>query len=424
MLALSDFRALQHRKRQSLTGIVVSSTVLIAALVGRFVPPLKDALSGPPRYMEVFSDLMARQIANTTRNEYPVLVSRAENADCRSVNEGHTSDDDDAYYVLTFSEQSRSVCLTVYGALPQDSKAAGITLTLGSARNYGREFKTRVRAVPLHRSLTVLSPEYLSLLHWRVKVDPKANVKAGAAQRITSPSAQISFADASLNFQDIRAEVAKRHTFVNQVLVAVVFASGVFILLLLWRLRRLYGESDRLCRSLGPELPIRIFLMRDLFLVGQETESEYQQKRQESLAHARLEHIIQREREEATRRLHGVLDSTQEESTRLRIQAALGSGSLDDMQAVLDELQPQVSQKTPEERLRLLLESLKDYASENEVREVETEALSALRGQGFRQAREVVIHFHEQFRARCRQLLEEGVRSTESAANSSGNTDR
>ncbi len=192
MTALSNFRVFQHRKRQSLTGIVVTGAVLIAALVGRLVPPLNDALSGQPRYMEAFADLMGRQIANTTRQEYPVLVSQAENADCRTV-EGRTSDYDDAYYVLTFSEQARSVCLTVYGALPQNSKAPGITLSPGSARNYGRDFKTPVRTVPLHRSLTVLSPEYLALLHWRAKVDPKANVRAGAAQRVTSPSAQISF---------------------------------------------------------------------------------------------------------------------------------------------------------------------------------------------------------------------------------------
>ncbi len=387
----------------------MTGAVLIAAFAGRFVPPLNDLISGPPRYMEAFASLVGRQIADTTRGEYAVLVSQAENVDCHGVNEGHTSDYDDAYYVLTFSEQSRSVCLTVYGALPQDSKAPGITLRPGATRNYGREFASTVRAVPLHRSLTVLSPEYLALLHWRVKVDPKANVRAGAAQRVTSPSAQISFADASLNFADIRAEVAKRHTFTNQSLVAVVFAGSAFILLLLWRLRRLFGESARLCRSFGSELPIKSFLMRDLFLVGQEAESEYQRKRQESLAHARLEHILQREREEATRRLHGLLESTQEESTRLRIQAAVGSGSLDEMQALLEELQPQVSQKTPEERLRLLLESLKDYASEEEVREAETEAFSALRQQGFRQARETVIRFHDQFRARYRQFVEENL---------------
>ncbi len=249
-------------------------------------------------------------------------------------------------------------------------------------RNYGREFKAPVRAVPLHRSLTVLSPEYLSLPHWRAKVDPKANVRAGAAQRITSPSAQISFADASMNFEDIRTEVAKRHTFLNQILAPVAFASSAFMPLFLWRLRRLYGEAARLCRSFGFALPI-IFLTRDLLLVGQEAESEYQRKRQESLAHARLEHIIQRETEDATRRLHGLLASAQEESIRIRIQAALGSGTLDDMQAVLDELQPQVSQKTPEERLRLLLESLKEYASEDEVRQAKRRCSARCGSKGF-----------------------------------------
>lgn len=77
------------------------------------------------------------------------------------------------------------------------------------------------------------------------------------------------------------------------------------------------------------------------------------------------------------------------------------------MQALLDELQPPSSQKTPEERLQLLLESLKDYASEDELREAQTEAFSALEEHGFRQARETVVRFQEQFRARYKQLIEE-----------------
>lgn len=386
--------------------MVGAGVMLIVSLAVRFVPPINDALSGEPRYIEAFADLMGRQIADTTRGEYPVLVSQAENADCRSVNQGQTSDYDDAYYVLTFSEHARLVCLTVYGTLPQDSKVPGTTLSPGTARNFGRKFATPVRAVPLHRSLTVMLPEYLSLLHWRVEVDPKANVRAGAAQRVTSPSAQISFADASLNFEDIRTEVAKRHTFVNRVLLAVALATTVLLLLLLWRLRIIYRESARLCHSFGSGLPVKTFLTRDLFQLGQVAENEYQRRRQDALASARLEHLLQRQKEDAMRRLHGLLESAQE-SIRLRIQAALDSGSTDEMQTVLEELQPQVSQKTPEERLHLLLESLKEYCSNDELRAAEAEAFSVLQGQGFRQARETVVRLHDEFRTRYNRLTEQ-----------------
>jgi hypothetical protein len=363
--------------------------------------------------MESFATLMARQIAAMTRNQFVVLVSQSDNADCRSVNQERASDYDDAYYVLTFSEQARSVCLTVYSALSQDSKAPGIMLAPGSARSYGREFTSPVTVVPMHRSLTVLSPEYLALLHWRAKVDVNANVKAGAAQRVTSPSAQISFIDTSLDFAVTRAEVAKRHEFVNRLLLLLALGSGVLMLASLVRLGILYGRGARFCRSYDYELPIKTFLAHDLGVVGREVESEYKRRRQESLADARLEHILQREKEEAIRRLQGLLESTHDDNERHRIHAVLDSGNLDDMQTVLDELQPHMSQRTPEERLHLLLEPLKEYAREDEVHQVETEALSTLQKQGFRQARETVIRFHDQFRARYKKLIEETGESTQ-----------
>lgn len=387
--------------------MIWAGAILIVALSGRLVPPLNDALSGRPRYMEAFANLMARQIATTASNQYPVLVTQSDKADCRSVDAGRTDDYDDAIYLLTSSETARSVCLTIYGSLPRDSKAPGIMLAPGSARNYGRAFTHPVRVLPLHRSLTVLSPEYLALLHWRAKVDPRTNVRAGSAQRITSPNAQISFADASLDFTEIRAEVAKRHNFVNRVLFVLAVASGGVLLLLLWRLTTIYTSSLRLCRSYSPQLSLWGFLTRDLSVVGHDVETEYQRKREESLASARLEHILQREKEEAMRRLHGLLESAQEESERFRIRMALDAGNLDDMETVLKELQPHLAQKTPEERLHLLLEPLKEYASEHEIQQVETEALSALQSQGFRPARETVIRFHDQFRARHKRLVEE-----------------
>lgn len=356
--------------------------------------------------MEAFANLMAQQIASTTGNQFVVLVSRADSTDCHSVNEGRASDYDDAYYVLTFSEQSRSVCLTVDGALPKDSKAPGITLSPGSARSFGREFTTAVRVVPMHRSLTRLSPEYLALLHWRAKVDPNANVRAGAAQRVTSPSAQISFIDTSLNFADIRAEVAKRHDFVNQVLLVLGLASGALALAFLGRVKSLYDRSVPLFERYEYQLTAKVFLIHDLGIIGSDAECEYNHKRQESLAAARLEHILQREKEEATRRLQSLLAQTQGDAKRLRIQAALDSGEVNDMESIIEELQPHLAERTPEERLHLLLEPLKEYAAEDEIREVETEALRELQQHGFRGARETVIRLHNQFRARYKALQE------------------
>lgn len=153
-------------------------------------------------------------------------------------------------------------------------------------------------------------------------------------------------------------------------------------------------------------------MSRDLSVIGAEAEMQRQRQRQQAFESARLEHILQREKEEAARRLESLLQFTHDDGERLRIQQALESRNVDRMQALLEELQPQVTRKSPDERLRLLLEPLKEYAGEDEIRSVEAEALADLQAHGFRQARETVVRYHDLFRARYRKAVEEESPST------------
>jgi hypothetical protein len=401
---VSEFRALQRQKGKSLAWIVVAALVLSAALVLGLVPALNDALSGPPRYMEAFTTVMARETASAIANEYPVVVAKSENADCRST--GDKFDYSDSYFLLTFSEGGRSICFTVYGVTGQDSATDAVTLDPSVGRNYGRPLEKPAQGLPLHRSLMVLSPEYVALMDWRVEVDPSLSLeKAATRQAINSPSAQFNrTANMTVNFEEVRREVARRHDLVNRILTVLAVLSMAVLALFGLRLKRVYSESARLFRRHEFDLGVGTFLDCDLAVAGQEALGQYQQKREAALAAARLERSLEHKKNEASQRLVGRLESVQDEGQRQRMERALEGQELEEMQKVLEELAPQAAQPTPEERLHLLLETLKDYCSEEEHRAAETQVLAALRERGFRAARELAIGLHEEFRVRQREM--------------------
>ncbi len=406
---VDEFRALQRKKGQCLAWIGVPALVLTAALVLGLVPALNDALSGRPRYMEAFTTVMGRQIANALREAFPVLVAEGENADCRRVGDiGDSVEIDGGYFALTFSEARRSVCYTAYVVTGEDSGPAAVLLGPSMGRNYGRPITNPVWAIPTHRSLLVLSPEYVALMHWRAKIDPLPNLEAAAQkQRADSPSARFTAeANITVNLEEVRREVAKRHDLVNRILAGLAVLSGAVVGFSVLRLKRVYAESARLFGRYECELGLGAFLVGDLAVAGQESIALYQQKRDAVLANARLERSLEHEKSEASRRLHGLLESVQDDTQRERIERALGGQQLDEMQTLLQELEPHAAQPTPEERLHLLLETLKDYCSEGELREAESQVFAALRERGFRAAREMAVGFHEEFRARYREMAD------------------
>jgi hypothetical protein len=338
------------------------------------------------------------------RGEYPVLVLAGETTQCHTVSQKGVPDSDDAVYVLTYSEDSQSLCLSVYAKVPDNSTTADVvTFKSDAGQNYGRQFSGTFRAVPLHRSLTVLTPQYLALLHWRARADRAAFVNAGKSQRVTSPSAQMSFADASISFAELRTEVARIHNLVNRALSALILLAAAVIVFSVSILYRLYRRGAKLCQSYDFVLRFHDFLRRDFADIAREAATSHQERRQHLLGEMRLENTLRRERQETRLRLEALLITEVQDDGRLRIQQALESDDLEQMHSVLQQLQPHVLQKTPEERLHMLLESLKEYCHESEFEQCEREILDVLHREGFRQAREAVINHHDQFRSRFKQ---------------------
>jgi hypothetical protein len=93
-----------------------------------------------------------------------------------------------------------------------------------------------------------------------------------------------------------------------------------------------------------------------------------------------------------------------DDDQRRRIQDYLLEDDMEKMMSLVQELQGQVGQRTPEQRLALLLATLHDYCTEEELDRCSVEAFQILAAKGFREARSFVVEAHDQFRARAREL--------------------
>jgi len=93
-----------------------------------------------------------------------------------------------------------------------------------------------------------------------------------------------------------------------------------------------------------------------------------------------------------------------------KILLAMSSNSnlaLIDSAALFQRYQTQAGQKTQDERLSLLLESLKPLCTLEEFEGYREEAFTQLQGSGFRQAREFAVKTHEQLRERLKKSTEQ-----------------
>lgn len=363
MPSLSLFRAFERRRKRYLVWAFASLALLLISLILRYVPRLSDALSGKPPYMEAFATLMARQVAEASHAEYPVLVVRQEVLDCHNVSQEATAGYENLYYVLAFSEQARSLCLTVFGQVPADSKAQNTTtLAPTMGKNYGRPFSAAVRTVPLERRLTVFTESYLSALHWRIRVNPGLSMAAGTEQRFRSPSATALNSEdvnLSLSLSDIRTEVARRHNAINRGLFGLMVLTTIALLTSLIKLAILRRACAASCRTCSVDLPLWEFLIRDLRVTGERAVEGYYQRQQQ----VRREQIHRRTKEELQRGLEALLSTVRDERQRQLVEGCLQKGDPDDMRSLLDQLHAQATQKTPEERLHLLLEGFKEYCT-------------------------------------------------------------
>lgn len=78
--------------------------------------------------------------------------------------------------------------------------------------------------VPVSQVNVGFPDSYVSLLHWRAKVDPSTFGRVGDAKvrRSLTPSLPVSFVNVSIDFAELRATVARGHNTVNAVLTTLI----------------------------------------------------------------------------------------------------------------------------------------------------------------------------------------------------------
>jgi hypothetical protein len=106
-------------------------------------------------------------------------------------------------------------------------------------------------------------------------------------------------------------------------------------------------------------------------------------------------------------RLQFLLESVSDEKLRVEIKSCLDRNQLEEMTVLFERQRITAGQKTPEERLALLLESLRPYCSSEEFGDHRDKAFAVLQLSGFRQAREFAVGIHDELREKLKKAAED-----------------
>ena len=358
--------------------------------------------------MKAIATVFAQALADKTEHEFPVIVGGDEPHPCEDMHNSDLTDYDEVYYVFTYSEKLHSVCFTGYAGVSGPTPTNTVVLSQTSGENYGRALTRPVRVTPMSHSLRVFTDEFLSLLDWHKEMKPE-NKTITASHHYVSTTASQTNEDLTLNLYALRAEVAKRHDALNHGLLwGMSFFSGVSVLSagMVWLQFRQFRQYC-LVRGLG--LNLRTYLHEDLCSISDRAQKAYLLQQQHLSEAQRAENVLRRSKEETRTKLQGFLDLVPGVQQRTSIRECLERDELEEMTMMLHELQDAAGQKTPEQRLALLLESLKPYCTDEVFENCESEAFQYLEQLGFRQARDFVVRTHNEFRTRARAALQEDV---------------
>jgi hypothetical protein len=401
----------QQQKQVSLVLLKLAGILLVLGVGMRFISPVNDWLSGPPEPMRAIAEQLAKASANATGVQYPIIVQQNDNPSCQDAQHNTSEDYDLVLYLITYSEKSRSICLTTFVHFPNGPELPNtVMLSESAGRNYGHSLPLPLKGVPIENRLTSYPTQYLSLLHWRKKVVfPLAHAgQLNAHTRQFAPNGPSDSVGMDLRFEDLRAAVAERHNKVNRVLsvVSSVFAlSFVALGSVLWMLFRRFR---RYCyNSFAYVVNPGGFLFDDLDILVLQAQRQYLVQQQELQEQQRAQTAAQHSADEARERLQSLFEHVHDEKVRVEIKSCLERDQLEEMTAVFERYRALVGQKTSEERLSLLLESLRPYCSSEEFEEYRSHAFTILRQSGFRQARESVVGVHDEQRKRFKKSLDE-----------------
>jgi hypothetical protein len=393
------------RKRLTLGLFFALVAGFLLCLPLRFVPKINDALSGRPEFMRHVASHVAAALAAQQQYQVPVVLAGEEKQDCRLVPNA-TGFEEQIYIVITYSESRHSFCMLQYAPAAGLQEAQVITLTEESGRNYGAPFLSPVKVVPVGHVFKALPDFVMSMLDWRSKLKQSGGTIPFDSKTDASSSAASTTVGLDFNLFDIRAAVAKKHERIN--LILNFFLAGLLLLIFAaaganWTIYQRYRSA---LLAYSCESSIREFVRLDLDSFIADAQQSFRNKQSELQAQARAESIAHRELEELRERLQVLSAMVGDESQRQRIEDCLDRNSAEAMEALCDELGSHSNIRTPEDRLALLLESLKEYCDPQRFQEHRTEAQRILESNGFRAAREFVVQAHTDLKRTYRDLEE------------------
>ena len=286
-----------------------------------------------------------------------------------------------------------------------------VTISADQGTNYGRQLHGAIRAVPFDRSVKLYNPQYLGLLHWRTDPNIAIPDRFVAAKNFPPGNRPFDlqepeFFNTKVGLAEIRSEVARNQ---NRLELLLLDGIGLSLLVLVivggraWLLSQAFSSR---CRELGFPIKMPMFLAENWDALLEGAKQAHQRQREEFLEEARRENVLRRSREELVQKLQVLLPTLPEQSQQ-QIRECLSPGrnpSLEEVEALWQELQSQSHESTPEARLNLLLDSSKEYCNEEEFARAHAEAFTILVHSGFRKAREFAVKLHNDLRARAKAM--------------------
>jgi hypothetical protein len=419
MLDASKIGRHQVQKKLCLGVIAVATSFFTICCVLRFNSSLNGKLSGPPQYMRIIADGLAHTVAGATGGESPVILIHNETLDCQWTDTPTAGDPAAFYYVLLYSETYRAFCFVTYvEAFAGTNPTISRTLTPKTGQNYGHLLTGPVTVVPVAHVALRFPESYLSLLHWRAKADPAQIESLAPAQFVRSRSLSFRHDDLnlSLNFIELRAAVGHRHVIVNIVLDTFCLMFLLLVLGSAGRIGFLYFRFREEYSTYCSTLSLASFLRKNLETTMKRSQEDYQRQHQEAMEELRATSLFNRSKETVRKRLEGLLDVLEEEPQQRRVRESLAQSDLENMRSVLQELELHFARKAPEERLTLLLDSVREFCTTEEFETNRAEAFDILAHFDFRQARAFIVRRHDELRNRLKTREDEQIARTPSQA--------
>jgi len=406
---------LERNKRRAVFVLCLTAVGLLVLTALRFVPRLNDALSGKAEYVRILTETFGRQLATQTQMQFPVIVEQDERGTCQAVSALSIPEEEirGTIYLLTYSEQQNLTCITTY-VVPMDASGFSTLRSFGAAegQNYGPALLGTVKAIAEDRIVHVYAPEYLRRLHWRYAPHFPLSPSEAASLRsqsyysgATQPGGSVSI---DFDYGELRAEIAKRHQIVNSALSVLLIGCVALSLLLLRKLALAFRALSQYYRVYQLQLTARAFLKGNVAAELSVVRRQYFERQQQAQTRLREEEKLRALRIGWQEGLRSALPNLTDEELRRRVQECLEHEpqDLEQMRSLWVEIQERTGQKSPAEKLSLLLESARPYCPEEEFLAGRAEAFAILNKSGFRAARTFAIAMHDQLKIRAREMEE------------------